>query len=229
MHPQAHARSAGYRPAPPVLQTGFNHAAPDGCHIHSRHDGWLGRWYALVEPVGLSNYLTSLARMNDLQTERLAMENQRQNAEDQLQLRKRRAELREAENQKRVALIRQHNAARPHAARPASVVSPISGDIAWPAFLQGDEFGEYRALANQLLQQRDRTGQIAAADGRQIERMTEKILEQLKAEIQNMRPQDYVAVKGFTRGLLAELRSRPLPDDRSRAGGLMVQAKPAGE
>ena len=68
----------------------------------------------------------ALARMNDVQMQPPAAENQLQQAENQIRLRKTQAEAREAENEKRMAWIRQQNAARSRRAQPVSVVSPIS-------------------------------------------------------------------------------------------------------
>ena len=208
----------GYRPVAPAFQKGFNYVVLDYCCTAPRHENGFGGQAALMDSAARFNYLASLARMNDLQVQRLAMENQRQKAEDQLQLRKMRAELREAENQRRMALIRRQNAARPRAAQPANVAAAIAGTIAWPTFLQGEEFGDYRSLVSQVLRQRERTGRPSAADSRQITQMTAEILEELQADIQNMRPQDYVAVKSFAHGLLAELRSQPSSNDGPRVG-----------
>jgi hypothetical protein len=219
----------GYDPARPAFQKGLNYVVLDYCRAPSRHEDGFGGQAALIDAAARFNYLASLARTNDLQAQRLAMENQRQKAEDQLQLRKMRAETREAENQKRMALIRRQNAARPRAAQPANVVSPLTGTIAWPTLLRDASYSHYRALVGQVLQQQDRTGQLSVADSRQITQMTAEILEELKADIQNVRPQDYVAVKSFARGLLAKLRSQPSPNDGPRVGGQVAQAKFAGE
>ena len=55
--------------------------------------------------------------------------------------------------------------------------------------------------------------------------MTDGILEGLKADIRNMQPQDYVAVKSFARSLLAELQSPPSHNYRPHAGGLYAAAR----
>jgi hypothetical protein len=184
---------------------------------------------AMADSAGRYNYLSSLADMNELQRQRLANENERQHAEDRLRLRKMQAELREVEKQKRMDLIQEQNAAGPRAAPSVNVVSPISDAIDWPTWLQNENYSHYRAQVTQLFQQKARTGQVPAADRQQIEQMTAEILAELKTDIRNIRPQDYVAVKRFARALLAELQDPPSPNDRPNAGGLMAQVKPAGE
>ena len=194
-HPEPYARSGGHHPTWPVFHNWFNYVGPDYCYAAAPQDGALGGQAALADFTGSYNFLASLALMNELEMQRLTIENQRQLAEDQLRLRKMQVEFREAENQKRMALIRQQNAAGPRAVPSVKVVSLPSGDIAWPTWLQDAKYSHYRNQVEELCQQKDRTGQVSAAGRHQVEQMTEEILEALKANIRNMRSQDYMAVK----------------------------------
>ncbi len=119
-----------------------------------------------------------------------------------------RAELREAEKQQRLALIHQRNAARARPALLVDIVSPVSASdgIAWPELLKGENFAGYRVRVSQVLEYKKLTGRMAVADAQQIKQMTGTILEELEADVQDIRPQDYVAVKTFARALLLELR-----------------------
>lgn len=94
--------------------------------------------------------------------------------------------------------------------------------------MQKENYSDYRAKVDKVLQQKARTGQVSGADRQQIAEMTDQILEELKADVQNMRPQDYVAVKGFARQLLAELKSQSVRSDPANTGGMVADAKPAG-
>jgi hypothetical protein len=218
----------GCHPAPRACHNWPTYLGPDYyCDFAIRDDTLFGQ-PAQVDSTAGYNLLASLARMNEMEMQRLAVENQRERAENQLRLRKMKSELRDAEYQKRKALLREQNAARPHAAQPASVVSP-SGAIAWPIFLRDDNYSDYRAKVKELFQQKARTGHVSAADRQQITQTTEKILAELKDNIQNIQPQDYVAVKTFLRGLLTELRKQPSPNNRLCAGGLVVRAESVGE
>ncbi len=247
-HPQT-----GHPPVPPVFQDSFNQAgsdhrqasAPQQRKRQGRKEAFLivddsqsattpeeGMFCgqdSLANSAVIYNYLTWLAGMNELQVQQLALENQRQSAENQLRLRKTQVELRAAENQKRMARIREQNAARPRAVQSVNVVLSPSGAVAWPTLFQGENHSAYRARVNQLLQQRARTERVSDDDHREITQMTDRILAQLKADIQNVPPQDYVAAKSFARGLLTELRNQPSSKDRLGAGGLVAEARPAGE
>ena len=103
-----------------------------------------------------------------------------------------------------------------------SVVSP-SGAVAWPKQLQNEEFDDYRAQVSQVFEQKARTGQIPAADRRELEQLIETMVEDLKADIRKLRPQDYVAVKSFARSLLAELQTQPSHADEPIAPAKFAQ------
>jgi transcription initiation factor TFIIIB Brf1 subunit/transcription initiation factor TFIIB len=246
----SHPRN-GCAPTHPNFQNSFNHANHRHASTHQAHrvpgqnaafvivdigqnactvqEDTLYGQSAPMDPAGVDNYLTSLAHMNELQAQRLANENQRRNAESQLRLRKAQAELRAAEKEERMALARERNAARPRAVPSEKLVLSPSGTIAWPTFFQAENYSDYRTKVNQVLQEKALTSHVSDADRQQIAEMTDQILEELKANIQNIRPQDYVAAKSFARGLLAELQSQPSPNDRSRAGDVEAQTEPAGQ
>ncbi len=217
---QAHKRP-GQRPALVVVNGG-------GYVCTQQEDTAYGQ-LDVVESAGGYNYRTSAVQANESRVQERAPENQEQNAEDKLQLRKTQAELREAESEKRMRVIRERNAARPRAAKPVSLILQPSGAVAWPTFLQDEDYSAYRAQVSQLFQQKARTGRVSADGCQQIAQMTEQIQKDLKANIGNMRPQDYLNAKTFLSNLPAELQSQPSPNNRSDAGGLVAEAKPAGE
>ena len=211
----------GYYPGKPVYQSWYLYDGSCYYHASTWQESILRGQAALLDASGRCNHLNSLARINELQVQRLDQENKSQFAESQLRLR----QIREAESRSRMALIRQQNAALPRA-QPAPI-TPMPDAAAWPKLLQDDELAGYRDQVNQILCEKARTGRVPAANYQQIQQMTETILADLQADIRNVRPQDYVAVKSFARNLLADLRSPRSPDDHSGARELPALAKSA--
>ena len=218
----------GVRQIAPSCPNSSNRHNPSFHHVFVVQQGMLPGQDGPADSTG-EVCIGLLARTNELQGQEVAGENQRPQVEKQAELQKAQAERRSAENQKRLAQIRERNAARPRAVQSVKAVVSSSGAVAWPKLLQGEQFADYRAQVSQVFQQRARTGQVSADDSRQIEQMTDRTLEDLKANIGNLRPQDYVVVKGFARSLLAELQSEPAADDPTRAGTLVAQAQPTAE
>ena len=95
--------------------------------------------------------------------------------------------------------------------------------------MQEEDYSAYRAQVSQLFQQKARTGQVSADGCQQIAQMTDQIQKDLKANIGNMRPQDYLNAKAFLRNLLAELKSQSVASDPANTGGMVADAKPAGK
>ena len=157
-----------------------------------------------MDAAGRYNYLNSLARTNELQTQRLAQENRQQYIESQLRLRAMRSELQKAETQKRAALNRQRNANRPQPPRPVGEILTADA-ITWPKALQDEKLSPYRDRVNLALEEKARTGKVSAADSQKVQEMTADILDSLKADIRTVRPQDYLAAKRFVHNLLAEM------------------------
>jgi hypothetical protein len=84
-----------------------------------------------------------------------------------------------------------------------------TGTISWPKALQG----EASEAARQRLEQLAAAGRLDSPDAardrsREIGKLTEEIKEQLKAQVRDLPPAEYVAARKFLDGLAGELRSQ---------------------
>jgi hypothetical protein len=158
-----------------------------------------------MDAAGRLDYLASLARLNRAQCESLEMENQLRSAETQMRLRQIRDDTRKAEMQARMARIRAENLARHRSAKPAAAV--VNGNrVDFPEYLKRQQFSEYRAGIERIVAERSQSGRISAEDIRTLESMNESLVHDLRENVQDIPPKDYVAAKTFVRQLAAELR-----------------------
>jgi len=89
-------------------------------------------------------------------------------------------------------------------------LSPATGDINWPAALQRPEFDAMRSRVEDMFANRNvsntgpgSTTQVA------VERVTNAMQDDLKAQIDEMTPTEYLAAKNFLRSLAYETRYMP--------------------
>jgi hypothetical protein len=197
--------NAGFPGGQAGFYDSFNHIGPDYHHASTWQEGMLRGQGTLMDAAARLDYLASLASLNRALCESLEMENQLRSAETQTRLRQIRDNTRKAEMQARMARIRAENLARHPSAKPAPAV--VNGNrVDFPEYLKGQQFSEYRAGIERIVTERSQSGRISAEDIPTLESMNESLVHDLRENVQDIPPKDYVAAKTFVRQLARELR-----------------------
>ena len=87
----------------------------------------------------------------------------------------------------------------------ASDLDPLTGDISWPIVLQGDEYEEARTKLEGLFALRAKEGDSSYVF--QIQQVANETLAQLKANIRNYPPPEYLQAKRFLESLAFSARA----------------------
>lgn len=164
----------------------------------------------LTHARGQYNLLTSQAAINLEHARSLDLDNFRKNAETYFSVREINKAAREKERGPRPTQEKLARLAKVAAPRrlDATQLNARSGQIAWPAALQGEEYAEYRAQIERLLSEQAAGGRIAGAGRQQMGQATDAMLAMLKSEIREISPMEYSGAKRFLESLsLQALRS----------------------
>jgi hypothetical protein len=97
-------------------------------------------------------------------------------------------------------LVRFAQAGKPKPLSPGEV-DTVTGTVAWPRWLKGDEFAADRQKVEQLFSERARKGGLGREDYIKAREVTDQMLAALKKEVRNTPPADYVAAKQFIESL----------------------------
>jgi hypothetical protein len=89
-------------------------------------------------------------------------------------------------------------------------LQPLTGEINWPAALLRPEFANLRSKVEEVFENRtvSNTGVGSTAESA-VARLTDTMQDNLKAQIDDLTPNEYVAAKGFLRSLEYETRFMP--------------------
>ena len=82
-----------------------------------------------------------------------------------------------------------------------SQVDPVSGQINWPSALQEDRFEVERGEIEQLFGTRARYGGLSYSDQMKVRKTMDTMFDELKGQIRQIPPPDYVACRNFLRSL----------------------------
>ena len=86
-----------------------------------------------------------------------------------------------------------------------SELDPLTGVISWPLILREDTYKEAREALEQLYQQRASMGSLTGTQRGEVQRAIGTLQADLKQNLRNYVPQDYVQAKSFLDGLNFEL------------------------
>ncbi len=159
---------------------------------------------AFARGVGEYNYYSAMARRELEQARTLAIQNH-QLAVDNWHAR--RAAHRE---QVRAEMLTPEQVARVvEASRPARLTAaeyqPAAGKLVWPAALRGEEYAAGRAAVDQAFA--SRTSQDRGAGSAfyaSVLQQTQEMLSQLKEEVSELRPMEFIAARKFLVGVRYE-------------------------
>jgi hypothetical protein len=162
----------------------------------------------VVRSAGQANLDNSEAAINYSEARKREIENQRLWTDTYFQMRKMNREYREAERGPRPTMedaVRYAQAGKPKRLSP-SELDAVTGGVSWPILLRDDRYSQGRAELERLFAQRAASGTIGAQDYLKIRETTDAMLEQLKGQVRDVPPSDYVAARRFLESLAYESR-----------------------
>jgi hypothetical protein len=178
-------------------------------HFSSTNAEGLGRGLgAFASGIGEMNLYNSMAAANLEESRRRAIENRRLAVENYFAMRRINAEYRESQLHRKGSMIYTGQASE--RARPtANQIDDLTGAIQWPKPLQGRAYSSSRKQLELQFAHLTETRSRQSAFARQrVQQVTRGMKEQLKTEIRQMSPSDYVTAKKFIDGLADEYESR---------------------
>lgn len=168
---------------------------------------YLGGMASAIRAAGQYNLASSAAEINLEQAQKLDIENQVRWTSAYIEMRK----MKEAYHKEQQApptppetwARLAHAAATPRLT--ASSLDPVTGNITWPALLQGPDFKSDRAILEKLFADRATThGAIGAGGYNQIRDTVDATLDKLKAHIQEVPIREYNQSRNFLTSLAYE-------------------------
>jgi hypothetical protein len=86
-----------------------------------------------------------------------------------------------------------------------SELDPYSGQIEWPAILQGESYAEQRQALESLFAERAQTGHLDLQQQTELRNVTQDMQQTLRSRIRDYPAQEYMQTRTFIEGLRAEL------------------------
>jgi hypothetical protein len=182
--------------------------------------GWGGGSYAstaeqgammgmadMMQAAGSRNLMNSQALGFIEDARRKNIDNRMYGTDAYFQMRKTNKEARAAEaapKASRADLERFARQRAPNRLSP-SELDPLTGTISWPAVLREDAYKPYRDELEKLYQQRANIGALTGSERGEVQQAINALQADLKKNLPNYVPQDYVQAKKFIEGLNYEL------------------------
>jgi len=154
---------------------------------------------SVISAKGDYNLSTSAAAMNMTQAQKQEIENRQQATNTYFEMRSTNRAARDAERAPRPTMEQLARWAHEGAPKPLgpSQMDPVSGRLNWPTALQQDSFESQRSQVDQLFATRARYGSLSYSDQLTVRRTVDDMFGELKAQIRDVPPQDYVDSRNF--------------------------------
>ena len=202
---QAQTYSYGTRGHPRWYGPGQHHAS-------TYAEGVQRGWASVIRAMGDYNYWTSEALINREEARRMYTENRDEYVQQYFELRRLNREARAAERGPKPTPQDVARFAKDRAPNRLSAYEyEISwGELKWPSALADEQFDVEREVINDLMKQRSVYNSGAGTDNhRQIVELSNRMLETLRGQIDEVAPMEYVAARSFLKRLQYESRFVP--------------------
>jgi len=192
--------TAPYQPAVP---------APSTVNAYGGYPGYTGGGTAagsalngmasVISAKGDYNLSTSAAAINMTQAQKNEIQNRQQWTNTYFDMRETNRRALAAERGPSPTMEQLARYAREGMPKPLgpSQMDPVSGQLKWPSALQEASFDSQRGEVDQLFATRARYGRLSYADQMKVRQTIDAMFDGLKAQIQTIPPQDYVACRSF--------------------------------
>ncbi len=161
----------------------------------------------MMQAAGARNLMNAQALGFVEDARRKNIDNRMHATDAYFQMRKVNRESRAAEASPRATQSDLERFARMRAPQPLSPseLDPLTGAVSWPAIFRDDEYKEYRAALDQLYTQRASVGYLTGTQRGGMAQTLDAMEAELRRNINNYIPQDYVQAKRFLDGMRREL------------------------
>ena len=158
---------------------------------------------SVISAKGDYNLSTSAAAVNMTQAQKNEIENRQQYTNTYFEMRETNRKARAAEagpNPTMEQLVKLAKEGVPKPLSP-SQMDPVNGRIDWPTALQEASFASQRSEVEQLFAMRAKYGGLGYADQSKVRQIIDAMFSELKAQIRQIPPPDYVACRDFLQSL----------------------------
>jgi hypothetical protein len=192
--------SAPYQPAVPAPNVvspyaGYGGYSGGGTVAGSALNGMANA----ISAKGNYNLSTSAAAINMTEARKNHIQNQNLAANTYFQMRAMNRAATAAERGPNPTMEQLIRIAKEGAPKPLSPnqMDPVNGQLNWPSALQQDMFASQRGEVDQLFTMRARYGGLGYADQMKVRQTIDAMAAQLKEQIEQIPPQDFVACRSF--------------------------------
>jgi hypothetical protein len=196
---------SGYQPAVPAASTitaygAYPYDTGGGTVAGSAMQGMA----SVIGAKGDYNLSTSAAAINWTEARKNAIQNQQLYANTYFQMRETNKAYREAERGPRPTEEQLARIARDAAPQPlsSSQMDTVSGRIHWPPALQQESFASQRSELEQLTAAQAAHGSLGMAEQMAARKSIESMFADLRSQIRDIPPQEYVASRNFLQSLI---------------------------
>jgi hypothetical protein len=156
-----------------------------------------------ISAMGSYNLSTSAAAVNMTQARRNSIENSAYYTDTYFQMRASNRAYREAERGPRPTADQLARLARDGAPKPLSPsdLNSVNGAISWPPALQQESFAQERAIMEQISATKAAHGSLSISDQMAARKTVETMFADLKSQLKELPPQEYMASRNFLRSL----------------------------
>lgn len=178
-----------------------------GTHASTAEQGMMEGMSSMMQAAGARNLMNAQAAGFVEDARRKNIDNRMYGTDAYFQMRKTNREARAAEQGPRPSqedLQRYARQRAPNRLSP-SELDPLTGAISWPSVLREDTYKAYRDQLESLYLKRAEAGYLTGTQRAEVQQAVEALQADLKKNLRNYAPQEYVQAKKFTEGLNYEL------------------------
>jgi hypothetical protein len=159
---------------------------------------------SVISAKGDYNLSTSAAAVNMTEAQRNEIQNRQQWTNTYFEMQATNKAAREAQagphpSAEQLAIIARQGVPKPLS---PNFINPVSGEVAWPSFLQSDLFASQRAALDQLLLKQATYGSLSYAEQTKARQAGDAMFAELKTQIRNVPTEDYLASRDFLRSVV---------------------------
>jgi hypothetical protein len=154
---------------------------------------------SVISAKGNYNLSTSAAAINMTQAQKNEIQNRQLYTDTYFQMRETNRKARAAEAGPNPTMEQIARMARQGVPKPLgpSQMDPVNGQLNWPDALQDADFADQRGELEQLFATRARYGGLNYADQSKVMKVVDTMFDELKKQVRDIPPQDYVACRSF--------------------------------
>lgn len=154
---------------------------------------------SVISAQGDYNLATSAAAVNMTQAQSNYIRNRQQWTNTYFEMRQTNAAARAQERGPRPTQEQLARIAREGVPQPLSPsqMNPVNGSLDWPSALQADQFAQQRQVIDGLVAKQSSQGSLSYADQTTARQTLDSMFSDLKKEIRNVPPPDYIACRNF--------------------------------